>query len=143
MRVWLWQTWLEKVQGVLIWETACWNRKAIYPDPERPQNPYEDTTVWTKTRPWNSGEGKYIYPPEECFRTKDPVVAGPVDSIRFEMLREGVEDYEYFAMLSKVSPDNPLLSVPPEITSSLEDYSFDPAGMESYRLRLAEAIERK
>ena len=140
MRVWLWQTWLEKVQGVLIWETACWNRTAIYPDPERPQNPYEDSTVWTKARPWNSGEGKYIYPPEECFKTKDPVIAGPVDSIRFEMLREGVEDYEYFAMLSKVSPDNPLLSVPPEITSSLEDYSFDPAGMESYRVRLAEAI---
>ena len=142
MRVWLWQTWLEKVQGVLIWETVCWTRDAIYPDPEKPQNPYEDAMVWTGKRPWNSGEGRYIYPPEECFRTKDPVVAGPVDSIRFEMLREGLEDFEYFAMLNRMDPGSPLLSVPPEVTSSLDDYSTDPSGMEEHRMRLAEAIER-
>ena len=85
MRVWLWQTWLEKVQGILIWETACWNRKSVYPDPERPQNPYEDTTVWAKERPWNSGEGKYIYPPEACFRTKTPT-RKPCCNLRSSML---------------------------------------------------------
>lgn len=142
MRVWLWQTWMEKVQGVIIWESVCWNRKAIYPDPERPQNPYEDAMVWTSKHPWNSGEGRYVYPPQRCFETKDPVVEGPVDSIRFEMLREGVEDYEYFAMLKRLDPASPLLAVPPEVTSSLDDYSVDPAGMEAHRMRLAEAIER-
>lgn len=139
MRVWLWQAWIEGVQGVLIWDTVCWNRKSVYPDSL--QNPYEDSTVWSTSTPWNSGEGKYVYPPEECFRTTDAVIAGPVDSIRFEMLREGLEDYEYFAMLKKAVPNSTLLSVPPDIASSLDDYSTDPAGMESHRVRLAEAIE--
>ena len=142
MRVWLWQTWLEKVQGVLIWETAHWNSKAAYPDPDRPQNPYEDTVSWTKSGPWNSGEGKYVYPPEECFKTKGPVVAGPVDSIRFEMLREGIEDYEYFAILRRADPSSRLLAVPRDVAASLRDYSRDPIGMETHRLRLGEAIER-
>ena len=142
MRVWLWQTWLEKVTGVLIWETVCWNRSAVYPDPKKPQNPYEDTIVWARERPWNTGEGRYVYPPRRCFETKDPVIAGPVDSIRFEMLREGVEDYEYFAILKRLDPANAHLTVPRAVATSLDDYSTDPAAMEAHRLRLAEAIER-
>jgi hypothetical protein len=141
MRVWLWQTWLEKVTGVLIWETACWNRKSVYPDPERLQNPYEDAMVWARERPWNSGEGRYIYPPKRCFETKEPVLEGPVDSIRFEMLREGIEDYEYFAILKRLDPSSELLDVPHDVTTSLDSYSTDPAAMEAHRVRLAEAIE--
>ena len=142
MRVWLWQTWLERVTGVLIWETACWNRQAVYPDPERPQNPYEDAIVWARERPWNSGEGRYVYPPPRCFETKEPVIEGPVDSIRFEMLREGIEDYEYFAILKRLDPSNARLAVPSDVTTSLDDYSTDPAAMERHRVRLAEAIEQ-
>ena len=142
MRVWLWQTWLEQVTGVLIWETVCWNRPCVYPDPAHPQNPYEDTIVWGGNKPWNTGEGKYLYPPKACFGTAEPVVEGPVDSIRFEMLREGIEDYEYFAMLKKLDPANPLLAVPRDVTTSLDDYSTDPAGMERHRIRLAREIER-
>ena len=141
MRVWLWQTWLEKVTGVLIWETACWNRTAVYPDPDKPQNPYEDAMVWARERPWNSGEGRYIYPPKRCFETKEPVLEGPVDSIRFEMLREGIEDYEYFAILKRLDPSSALLDVPHDVTTSLDCYSTDPAAMEAHRVKLAEAIE--
>ena len=142
MRVWLWQTWLEGVTGVLIWETAYWNCKSVYPDPQRPQNPYEDSICWGGKKPWNTGEGKYIYPPRKCFSTPDAVIDGPVDSIRFEMLREGVEDYEYFAMLKRLDPGNPLLAVPRDVTTSLDDYAKDPAGMERHRLRLARELER-
>ena len=142
MRVWLWQTWLEKVTGVLIWETACWNRPAVYPDPEKPQNPYEDTIVWARERPWNTGEGRYVYPPRRCFETKEPVLEGPVDSIRFEMLREGVEDYEYFAILKRLDPANAHLTVPRAVATSLDDYSTDPAAMESFRIKLGEEIEK-
>ena len=97
--------------------------------------------------PTVNGEALLMYPPKACFRddgsrTEGPVMEGPVSSIRAEHLRDGIEDYEYFAMLRKVDPESALLSVPREITSSLDDYSTDPAGMEAYRLRLAEAIER-
>lgn len=143
MRVWLWQTWMERVTGVLIWETAFWNGKRLYPDPKRPQNPYEDTVCWGGNGPWNSGEGRYVYPPLACFAQDAPVIDGPTDSIRFEMLREGLEDYEYFVLLKKLDPKNALLSVPADVATSPDDYSSDPAGMERHRLRLALEIERK
>ena len=142
MRVWLWQTWLEKVTGILMWEVAHWNRKSIHPDPAHPQNPYVDTICWGGERPWNSGEGRYIFPPVKCFETTEPVLEGPVDSIRFEMLREGLEDYEYFAMLKKLDPKNPLLAVPADVTTSTDEYSTDPSGMERHRIRLAKELER-
>lgn len=142
-RVWLWQTWKEGVTGILVWETLFWNNPRAYPDPKRPQNPYEDTMCWGGRGPWNTGEGKLLYPPPKCFAQGGPVIAGPTDSIRFEMLREGLEDYEYFVLLKKLDPSNALLSVPTDVAISLDDYSTDPAGMECHRLRLAEAIERK
>ena len=143
MRVWLWQTWLENVSGVLIWETAYWNSASVYPHPDRLQNPYEDLTCWTRRKPWNSGEGRYVYPPMACFGAKDAVLEEPVDSIRFEMLREGIEDYEYFAILKRIDPSNPLLAVPKDVALSLDEYSTGPEGMERHRIRLAREIETR
>ena len=140
MRMWLWQTWMENISGVLMWGTVTWHSSRLYPD--RLQNPYEDSMAWQPRKPMNTGEGKYLYPPTQCFETAEPVISGPVDSIRFEMLREGLEDYEYFVMLKKLSPGNALLSVPPEIATSPTVYSTDPVHMENHRLKLARAIEK-
>lgn len=141
MRVWLWQTWRERLTGILIWETVHWNGRRVYPDPAKRQNPYRDSICWGGRRPWNTGEGRYVYPPPACFETTGPVLEGPVDSIRFEMLREGLEDFEYFALLKKRDPKHPLLVVPPAVTTSPTEYSLDPAAMETHRLRLARALE--
>ncbi len=140
-RLWLWQTWKERVSGILIWELCHWTTESVYTD--RLQNPYEDTMNWSKSwRVWNSGEGRYLYPPTACFTTQDgPVLEGPVDSIRLEMLREGIEDYEYFVLLRKQDPTNPLLKVPETVMRSVYDYSTDPSGMETHRLRLARQIK--
>lgn len=143
-RLWLWQTWKENVTGILIWEVCHWTAPKTYTDPDRPQNPYEDAMCWTRDwQPWNSGEGRYIYPPKSCFAQKEgPVLDAPVDSIRFEMLREGLEDYEYFAMLRKKDPKSPLLEVPQAVMKSVYDYSTDPLHMEAHRERLARALAR-
>ena len=142
MRMWLWQTWLENISGVLMWGTVTWHSSRLYPDPTHPQNPYEDSMAWQPRKPMNTGEGKYLYPPLECFETKDPVISGPVDSIRFEMLREGLEDYEYFVLLKRLSPNDPNLKVPASVATSPTVYSTDPADMENHRLKLARAIEK-
>ena len=47
LRVWLWQTWQRKIDGILVWETNYWTSSAAYPDREHPQNPYEDPMGWT------------------------------------------------------------------------------------------------
>lgn len=162
MRLWLWQTWGENVTGILIWETLWWTSGTAFPDPKQPQNPYTDAMSWVSDgrmapgtkQPWGNGDGRFLYPPLAAnARQEGAILAGPNDSFRIEMLRDGIEDYEYFAMLKrliaekadKLSPDakkryEELLAVPKSVYTSLTDFAVDPAPMETHRDALARAI---
>jgi hypothetical protein len=160
LRVWLWQTWQRKIDGILIWESNYWTSNEAYPDPKAPQNPYEDPMGWTsgystpegKRIPWGNGDGRFIYPPEAAANGNpaEPVLDSPVDSIRLEMLRDGIEDYEYLAILRdkiahSTQPDSswaPLLEVPGDITQSMTEFTKDPAPIEKRREEVARAIEQ-
>jgi hypothetical protein len=157
LRVWLWQTWKYRINGVLIWRANRWTDPRLFPN--KPQNPYQDPMSWTKRygakSPYGNGDGRLIYPPEEAANVSNkPLVAGPVDSIRWEMLRDGIEDYEYMtileglivAMRNTLTPDEQdrfaaLLEVPEEITSAITVFTRDPAPIEEHRDRVARAIE--
>ncbi len=164
LRAWLWQTWERRIDGVLVWQTNYWTSDAAYPDPAKPQNPYEDPMGWTsgystpsgRRIPWGNGDGRFIYPPEEAADANPsaPVLDGPVDSIRWEMLRDGIEDYEYLAILRRLlvsrkdslAPEEfrrigSLLGVPASITRSMTEYTRDPAPIEERRIEIARAIE--
>jgi hypothetical protein len=165
LRVWLWQTWQRKINGILVWESNYWTSSVAYPDAKRSQNPYEDPMSWvsgydtaagTKS-PWGNGDGRFIYPPEAAAggTASTPVLDGPVDSIRWEMLRDGIEDYEYFATLKRLLEKNAakltaedraamekLLQVPESVTKDMTTFTKDPAPMESRRHEIAKAIER-
>jgi len=164
LRVWLWQTWQRRIDGILVWQSNYWTSDAAYPDPERPQNPYQDPMGWTSgystpagTRlPWGNGDGRFIYPPPAAAdgRPSQPVIAGPVDSIRWEMLRDGIEDYEYHVILRGLLAERGgalpeevraqyagLLEVPAEVTSDLVTFTKDPEPIERQRDALARAIE--
>jgi hypothetical protein len=164
LRVWLWQTWKRKIEGVLVWTTNYWTSRAAYPDPDRPQNPYEDPMGWVSgystkegvRRPWGNGDGRFVYPPESCAGADPdgPVLDGPVDSLRWEMLRDGLEDYEYLAILrrllaekgKRLSADEraryeSLLEVPEAISTDMTHFTSDPAPIEARRREVAEAIE--
>ncbi|MDQ1256285.1 MAG: hypothetical protein QG656_881, partial [Candidatus Hydrogenedentes bacterium] len=109
-RVWLWQTWQHLIEGILIWASNLWTTDTAYPD--APQNPYEDAMSWmtgygTKPgdkKPWGNGDGRFLYPPEAAATpvTGAPCLDTPVDTIRIEMLRDGIEDYEYLALLKRL-----------------------------------------
>lgn len=68
-------------------------------------------------------------------------------SIRFEMIRDGIEDYEYLAMLdelTKADPNHParrLLEIPEDLITSLTQYDLRPEGWIAHRRKLAQAIE--
>lgn len=164
LRVWLWQTWERNIVGILVWQVNYWTSPTAFPDSL--QNPYEDpmayvsgysTPVGTK-RHWGNGDGRFIYPPlAAVFRDKSgpgPVLEPPVSSIRWEMLREGVEDYEMLYLLrqlveekraelpaERVSRYESLLRVPAEITRSMTAFTFDPRVILARRAAIAEAIE--
>jgi hypothetical protein len=164
LRVWLWQTWQRKIDGILVWQSTYWNSESAYPDPAHPQNPYDDPMGWMhgydtpkgERRPWGNGDGRFVYPPEAAVDASQtsPVLDGPVDSIRWEMLRDGIEDYEYCAMLQRLlaakkeklkggSKDyESLLEVPPAITRNVTDFTTDPSPIEKHREAVAKAIEQ-
>jgi len=165
LRVWLWQTWQRKIEGILVWQTNYWTSSAAYPDAENPQNPYEDPMGWRsgystpkgEKRPWGNGDGRFIYPPEAAAdaHPSEPVLDGPVDSIRWEMLRDGIEDYEYLVILKRLLEAKKdkltrsqqreyadLLEVPEEITSDMTTFTKDPTPIEKHRDQVARAIAR-
>lgn len=157
MRVWLWQTWQRGISGILVWESNYWTSGAAYPDSL--QNPYADPMSWvsgysTKTGTkigWGNGDGRFLYPPENYDKTSTPLIAGPVDSLRWEMLRDGIEDYEYLAMLTRalthknLAPQRraeveKLLVVPQSITKDATTFTRDPAPIETRRAEIAQSI---
>jgi hypothetical protein len=108
-------------------------------------------------KPWGNGDGRFMYPPEAAANAQppQPVLDGPVDSIRWEMLRDGIEDYEYLATLKRLLAERradlpkrlrvrceKLLSVPESIAADTRTYTKDPAPLEKRRDQIAQAIER-
>ncbi len=165
LRVWLWQTWQRKIEGLLIWQTNYWTSDAAYPDSL--QNPYEDPMGWCHVmgdfvpsgtlRPWGNGDGRFLYPPLKAASGNPgaPVLEPPVSSIRMNMLRDGIEDYEYLAMLERLIRERgdripegelevfrQLLDVPPDITGGMTEFTWNPAPIEARREAVARAIVR-
>jgi len=96
-RVMPWLQPLFGVTGFLHWESVNWEG-----------DPYSEPYV----PPFGNGEGVLIYP------ARDKDRAEPVTSIRLELLRDGIEDYELLDMLRR-SID----AVKPRITA--EDWDYD------------------
>ncbi|MEE8451782.1 MAG: glycoside hydrolase domain-containing protein [Thermoguttaceae bacterium] len=167
LRTWLWQSWQRDVTGVLVWSSNYWTSTAAFPDPAKPQNPYEDPMGYRSgySTPkgvkafWGNGDGRFLYPPEAAavpgLSGDKPVIEPPVSSIRWEMLREGIEDYEYLYMLrdllqkrgKELSAEQrgkfeALLEVPESITRDMTTFTTDPTPIYERRAAIAEAIER-
>lgn len=84
-----------------------------------------------------------VKPPDACGRGDASVVAAPVQSMRIVHLRDGLEDYEYFAILKRLDPANPMLHVPYDVMKSLTDFDRSIESIEAHRIRLAREIECK
>lgn len=161
MRVWLWQTYKRGIEGILVWDTNYWTSSVAYPD--APQDPYADPMAWRsgystpvgEKHPWGNGDGRFIYPPEsfDVSRNGLPILTGPVDSIRWEMLRDGIEDYEYMVILQRLLDEKKsrmseaevrrvrdVVEVPQEISKDLTSFTLDPVPIETHRAHLAKAI---
>jgi hypothetical protein len=160
LRTWLWQTWQRDIVGILVWESTYWTSRD-----EPVQNPYADPMGYVGgSRPeekkyWGNGDGRFIYPPLAAATPGasggKPVIEPPVSSIRWEMLREGIEDYEYLWLLrdligkkrSSLSPEQVkayelLLEVPDTITRDMTHFTTDPRPIYARRAAIAQAIEQ-
>lgn len=163
LRLWPWQSWQYGVTGILIWATVYWTSPVAYPDAL--QNPWDDPMSWVSgygtpkgTRsPWGNGDGRFLYPPRRDPNTAtDPSLDAPINSIRWENLRDGMEDYEYFWLLDQevkrlsaagrepalVAEAKALLVVPEKVSKDLTHFTTDPRPLLEHRDQVARMIER-
>ena len=91
------------------------------------------------TNDWGNGDSEFLYPPNRHpGKDKTKYLTGPVNSIRWEILRDGIEDYEYFKLLEKAVRDAPakaakaareakkLLDFPASLLKSGQEYTGTP-----------------
>ncbi|MBR2583834.1 MAG: DUF4091 domain-containing protein [Thermoguttaceae bacterium] len=164
LRLWHWQAFQRGITGSLIWTTNYWTSSTAFPDSR--QDPYVDPMSYVtdsrlapgEKQSWGNGEARYFYPPLSALTCKrgsgEAVTEDPVDSIRFEELREGIEDYEMLLTLrERFEAKKDTLSQEQreeieklfdfsDITTSVIHFTDDPAVILAHRARVAEAILR-
>ncbi len=136
-RILFWLTWKHELDGLLYWSATNWYRADPWKDP--------------MTFPGANGDGTLLYPGED---------GAPVNSIRWECIRDGSEDYDYFVLLRKALADarrrapqpdadiaklmqaaERLLSIDDGIAKSWREWSFDPDPLIAARDEMGETIE--
>lgn len=139
-RVLHWMTWKYQVTGILYWQTMYWIN-----------SPYDDpmSRDYDGKKLLGNGDGNLLYPavrqPPET-----PLFEGPVNSIRWEMIREGMEDYDYFCMLhdalktangDAAKRGKTALALVDDLVRSTADYEKDPRRYHAARRSIGEALE--
>lgn len=160
MRIWHWQTFERGISGCLVWASNYWTSSAAYP--EQAQDPYRDpmsyvsgysTPAGTKQF-WGNGDGRFVYPPLNAATPGrnggKPIFDEPVASARWEMIREGVQDFEMLSMLKKLTENRDLTDAQRKkveeifdfspITTDMTTFSTDPKPLLEKRRALAESI---
>lgn len=102
------------------------------------------STVTTVIEPWcnpafahprhYNGGGYLFYPGTPCG------IAGPVPSMRLKNLRDGMEDYEYFALLDGRGRADAAQAIVDRVAPNWHDYARDPATVLEARRELARRI---
>ena len=99
-------------------------------------------------QPWGNGDGRFFYPPNRDPATdKTKYLEGPTPSIRWELLRDGIEDYEYLLLLKSeiertgAHDHAPLLEVPADICKSPTEFATAPEPIHAHREKVARAVE--
>ena len=169
LRLWAWETWKYGLDGLLVWDTNYWTSGTAYPRPAL-QNPWQDPMSWTSgygvpagsKQPWGNGDGRFFYPPSrDPGKDNTKYLEGPTPSIRWELLRDGIEDYEYLLLLKSeiarvgARPAVPanhavptdladyerLLDIPADICTSTTQFATTPEPIHAHREKVARAIE--
>jgi hypothetical protein len=134
-RALLWLTFTQEADGLLFWCIDYW-----------PQNPWQTTTMGAGTA--GNGDGYLLYP-----RREDDPAERFYETVRLEVLRDSIEDYDYLAILkARLATADPgteaaatgkaALAAASKVATSATEYSLDPADYAYVRGLVATAIER-
>ena len=119
-RVVFWQTYMYDVKGLLYWTV----------------------TEWYSGREWRTmdvaqpyGDGRLIY----CGSKYN--IRGPISTIRLEQVRDGIEDYQYMAMIEELYGSEKVDELIAKVTTDVLDYTDDSEVLRSVRNEMGELIE--
>jgi Glycoside hydrolase 123, catalytic domain len=142
-RVLFWQTFGRRADGLLYWGVNHWpgfevrTMKTPPADKKWPKVPWDDAT--------RNGDGYLLYPGPR----------GPLNSVRLEIIRDGVEDYDALRMLQDLverkgtaagadlrDRARQALAVSPDVYASMTKYPADAGAMVNRRRIVNELIVR-
>ena len=121
----------------------------------------ENTSIQTESDNFffGNGDGRLFYPPRNWLSVPGPLDVDPIPSLRLELIRDGIEDFEYFVQLKKYIKDlenakwysqtevkyavdaKRLLTVPTGVATSLFAYTSDISNLATARQNIALRIE--
>ena len=120
-----WMTYGFQADGLLFWHVNLWHPNRII-DGSDPYLDWKPACVANMT-----GDGCLTY----------PTPAGPVSSIRLENVRDGLEDYDYLALLADAQGQEVAREYVGRLVTSMTDFTRDPAALSAVRDEIAGRIE--
>ena len=164
MRMWLWMSYKYNLEGILVWQSNQWNNSGnrVFPG-NMLQNIWEDPMTYKSgygtplgsSPEFGNGDGMFFYPPNrDPNNDKSKYLTGPVPSIRLEILREGLDDYDYMMMLedcvekagtnhqSLIKKARKLLNFGSEVFVNDTTYAKNPQILMDYRLQMGQLLEQ-
>ena len=134
-----WITWRYGMQGILYWDLKYWSQT---PDPWLDPVTYLSGFLCSRGGILN-GEGSLLYPGSRTRRyTGQKDVDGPVSSIRLELLREGIEDYEYLWLLKSLGDGRFADEAAMGMVVDVRAFSRNAEELAGVRERMARRIEQ-
>lgn len=127
-RIMEWLTFRYRIGGELYYDTV--EAYAAGKDPWRDQRLFG-----------GNGDGTLFYPgrAQTLGGTRDI----PVESVRLQLIREGLEDYEYLALYAKVAGEKEAAALAALIADKTYRWEHDPARLYAARHKMAEAIDAR
>jgi hypothetical protein len=129
-RVPMWMAWNDRMRGILYWGgMSYWDQV---------DDPWTDSKTYGRREgqkgPVYHGEGTLVYP------ARPAGYEGIAPSLRLKALRDGIQDYEYLAILQRQDRAAEAEEVVRAVTTSFFRWDRNPAAYDTARQRLAERI---
>jgi len=141
VRIFTWVAFRYGIPGFLHWGLNHWGWHPPFYRSEE-YNPFDNTTGGSL----QAGDSYLIYPPRMPHECPEPI-----DSIRWEIVRKAMEDYEYLHLLREVSGGNGadadeagrLLGLfETSLVPDMQEHTRDPRALERFRREAAQVIAR-
>lgn len=123
-RLLFWQLFAEDVTGYLYWHSTFWDWI---------NDPWKDQATVQRSDPGIYGDGSLFYPLPE----------GGSPSLRLELVREGLQDYELLQRAVSILGRPAVEGYVKRLTASLTNYTNNPALFEAVRMELGKAVAAK